>query len=153
MTKTKIREIENLFSAISDTLAEVGLVQTISILKKGGQGVLWKSDLSLAAKSVCEAYDIPSEVLFGKSRKYPRKYAFACWVHMCYVDLNYGLSDLSAYTHMSKSTISKAKQLIENYPSVTTFDKKIHEKLAISRKKLSENLAKSDKSEKTDSNI
>lgn len=135
-TTTKIREIENLFSAISNTLAEVGLVQTISILKKGSQGVLWKSDLSLAAKSVCEAYDIPTEVLFGKSRKYPRRYAFACWVYICYVDLNYGLTDLSGYTHLSMSTISKAKQLIENYPNETTFDKKIHEKLAISRTNL-----------------
>jgi chromosomal replication initiation ATPase DnaA len=130
---TKVREIENLFSAISDTLNEVGLVQTISILKKGSQGILWKSDLSLASKAVCEAYDIASEVLFGKNRKYPRKYAFACWVYICYEDLNYGLSDLSAYTHRSMSTISKAKQLIEDYPQETTFDKKIHEKLARSR--------------------
>jgi hypothetical protein len=142
MTTSKNREIENLFSAISDTLAEVGLVQTISILKKGSQGILWKSDLSLVAKSVCEAYDIPSEVLFGKSRKYPRKYAFACWVYICYVDLNYGLSDLSAYTHASMSTICKAKQLIEDYPNETTFDKKIHEKLSFSRRNLSNLLEK-----------
>lgn len=144
MTTSKNREIENLFSAISDTLAEVGLVQTISILKKGSQGVLWKSDLSVVAKAVCEAYDIPMEVLFGKSRKYPRKYAFACWVYICYVDLNYGLSDLSAYTHASMSTISKAKQLIEDYPNETTFDKKIHEKLAFSRKNLNKQLEKTD---------
>ena len=142
MTKSKNREIENLFSAISDTLAEVGLVQTISILKKGSQGILWKSDLSVVAKAVCEAYDIPSEVLFGKSRKYPRKYAFACWVYICYVDLNYGLSDLSAYTHASMSTISKAKQLIEDYPNETTFDRKIHEKLSFSRRNLSNHLEK-----------
>jgi hypothetical protein len=148
MTTTKIREIENLFSAISDTLSEVGLIQTISILKKGSQGVLWKSDLSLVAKAVCEAYDIPTEVLFGKSRKYPRKYAFACWVYICYVDLNYGLSDLSAYTHSSMSTISKAKQLIEDYPNETTFDKKIHEKLLVSRKNLSKYLEKTDLAEK-----
>jgi hypothetical protein len=148
MTTTKNREIENLFSAISDTLAEVGLVQTISILKKGSQGVLWKSDLSVAAKAVCEAYDIPSEVLFGKSRKYPRKYAFACWVYICYADLNYGLKDLSSYTHSSMSTISKAKQLIEDYPNETTFDKKIHEKLFVSRKNLTKQLEKADTAEK-----
>jgi len=142
MTTSKNREIENLFSAISDTLAEVGLVQTISILKKGSQGVLWKSDLAVAAKAVCEAYDIPTEVLFGKSRKYPRKYAFACWVYISYIDLNYGLSDLSAYTHASMSTISKAKQLIEDYPNETTFDKKIHEKLSFSRTNLNKHLEK-----------
>jgi hypothetical protein len=43
------------------------------------------------------------------------------------------LSDLSGYTHASMSTISKAKSLIEDYPQETTFDKKIHEKLAVSR--------------------
>ena len=148
MTTSKNREIENLFSAISDTLAEVGLVQTISILKKGSQGVLWRSDLAVAAKAVCETYDIPTEVLFGKSRKYPRKYAFASWVFICYVDLNYGLSDLSAYTHASMSTISKAKQLIEDFPNETTFDKKIQEKLAYSRKNLAKYLERPDLAEK-----
>jgi hypothetical protein len=40
------------------------------------------------------------------------------------------------------STISKAKQLIEDYPNETTFDKKIHEKLSYSRKNLSKYLEK-----------
>ena len=42
---------------------------------------------------------------------------------------------LSAYLHCSMSTISKAKNLMEDYPNDSAFNQKIHEKLAQSREK------------------
>jgi hypothetical protein len=132
------RQIENLFSVLSDTLNDVGVLKTISILKKGRNNSLDESDLIIAAQAVADSFSIPVTALFGKSRKYPRKYAFAIWVYMCYIDLKYTLADISGYKHCSQSTISKAKQLMENYPKDSAFNQKIHEKLAQSRERFQE---------------
>lgn len=129
------RQIENLFSVLSDSLNDLGVLQTINILRKGKNGNLHESEIHMVAVSVAETFTIPISVLFGKSRKYPRKYAFAIWVYICYVDLNFTLMDLSAYLHCSMSTISKAKNLMEDYPHDSAFNQKIHEKMALSREK------------------
>lgn len=129
------RQIQNLFSVLSDSLNDLGVLQTINILRKGRKININESEIHLVAISVSETFSIPIAVLFGKSRKYPRKYAFAIWVYICYIDLNFTLMDLSAYLHCSMSTISKAKNLMEDYPNDSAFNQKIHEKLAQSREK------------------
>ena len=123
------RHIQNLFSVLSDALNDIGVIATINVLRKGRNGSLDESDIHLTAKAVCECFGIPMNVLFGKSRKYPRKYAFAIWVYLSYTKLNYTLPDLVNYTHKSLSTISKAKGSIDNRKNVTAFEKKINEKL------------------------
>lgn len=135
------RQIQNLFSVLSDSLNDVGVIQTINILTKGRKQSLNESDIHLTAQAVCESFAIPITVLFGKSRKYPRKYAFAIWVYICYMDFNYTLNDLSGYLHCSMSTISKAKMLMENYPQDSAFNQKIHEKLAQTRERLKQIMA------------
>lgn len=132
------RQIQNLFSVLSDTLNDVGVLQTINILKKGRNNTSDESDIVLAAQAVADSFSIPIIALFGKSRKYPRKYAFAIWVYICYIDLRYTLADISSYKHCSQSTISKAKQLMEHYPKDSAFNQKIHEKLAQSRERFKE---------------
>lgn len=129
------RQIQNLFSVLSDSLNDIGVLQTINILKKGRKDNLQDSVIHLVALSVSESFSIPISALFGKSRKYPRKYAFAIWVYICYTDLNFTLMDLSGYLHCSLSTISKAKIFMETYPNESAFNQKIHEKLAQSREK------------------
>ena len=129
------RQIQNLFSVLSDSLNDLGVLQTINILRKGRKININESEIHLVAISVSETFSIPIAVLFGKSRKYPRKYAFAIWVYICYIDLNFTLMDLSAYLNCSMSTISKAKNLMEDYPNDSAFNQKIHEKLAQSREK------------------
>lgn len=136
--KNSLRSIENLFGAISSSIREIGIQNTIHLLEKGQSHNVWKSDLSLAAQSVCEVFDISTVILFGNSRKYPRKYAFACWVWLCYYDRNYSVIDLQGYAKTSVSTISKAKQFIDNFPNDTAFEKKIHQKLEQSKTKLKE---------------
>lgn len=134
-TQQTHRQIQNLFSVLSDSLNDIGVLRTINILKKGRNDNLQESEIHLVAISVSETFSIPIPVLFGKSRKYPRKYAFAIWVYICYTDLNFTLMDLSTYLHCSLSTISKAKIFMEKYPNDSAFDQKIHEKLAQSRDK------------------
>jgi hypothetical protein len=136
--KNSLRSIENLFGAISSSVKEIGIQNTIHLLEKGQAQNIWKSDLSLAAQAICSAFDISTIILFGKSRKYPRKYAFACWVWLCYYDLNYSIIDLQGYAKTSTSTISKAKQFIDNFGNDTTFEKKIHQKLDQAKIKLKE---------------
>ena len=129
----KVRKIENkpiekLFSALSDTLNEIGYMRTIHLLRKGQENI-WNSDLKVATDSVCEAFSITPYVLFGTSRKYPRKYAFALLVYISFNELNYTLPDLMNYTHKSLSTIVKSKRLVDNFNLENAFDKKIMDKL------------------------
>lgn len=126
--KIENKPIEKLFSALSDTLNEIGYMRTIHLLRKGQENI-WNSDLKSATDAVCESFSITPDVLFGTSRKYPRKYAFAIWVYLSFHELNYTLPDLMNYTHKSLSTISKAKQVVDTFDSENAFDRKIIEKL------------------------
>jgi len=126
--KIETKPIEQLFSALSETLNEIGYMRTVHLLRKGQENV-WNSDLKLATDAVCKVFNISPDVVFGKSRKYPRKYAFAIWVYLSYTKLNYTLPDLVNYTHKSLSTISKAKGTIDNRRNTTAFEKKINDKL------------------------
>ena len=96
---------------------------------------LQESEIHLVSIAVADTFSIPISALFGKSRKYPRKYAFAIWIYICHMDLKFTLTDLSAYLHCHMSTISKAKMLMEKLANDSAFDQKIHEKLAQSRQK------------------
>ena len=128
--KIENKPIEKLFSALSDTLNEIGYMRTIHLLRKGQENI-WNSDLKVATDAVCEAFSITPDVLFGTSRKYPRKYAFALWVYISFNQLNYTLPDLMNYTHKSLSTIVKSKRLVDNFNLENAFDKKIMEKLTL----------------------
>lgn len=129
------RQIQNLFSVLSDALMDLGLLKTIDILRKGKKHNLQESEIHLVSIAVSDTFSIPISALFGKSRKYPRKYAFAIWIYICHMDLKFTLTDLSAYLHCHMSTISKAKMLMEKLANDSAFDQKIHEKLAQSRQK------------------
>jgi len=126
--KIENKPIEKLFSALSDTLNEIGYMRTIHLLRKGQENI-WNSDIKIATDAVCTVFSITPDVLFGNSRKYPRKYAFAIWVYISFNHLNYTLPDLMNYTHKSLSTISKAKQVIDNLDEQSAFDRKIEDKL------------------------
>jgi chromosomal replication initiation ATPase DnaA len=114
---------------------DLGLLKTIDILRKGKKHNLQESEIHLVSIAVADTFSIPISALFGKSRKYPRKYAFAIWIYICHMDLKFTLTDLSAYLHCHMSTISKAKMLMEKLANDSAFDQKIHEKLAQSRQK------------------
>ena len=129
------RQIQNLFSVLSDALMDLGLLKTIDILRKGKKHNLQESEIHLVSIAVADTFSIPISALFGKSRKYPRKYAFAIWIYICHMDLKFTLTDLSAYLHCHMSTISKAKMLMEKLANDSAFDQKILEKLAQSRQK------------------
>ena len=129
------RQIQNLFSVLSDALMDLGLLKTIDILRKGKKHNLQESEIHLVSIAVADTFSIPISALFGKSRKYPRKYAFAIWIYICHMDLKFTLTDLSAYLHCHMSTISKAKMLMEKLANDSAFDQKIHEKMAQSRQK------------------
>ena len=129
------RQIQNLFSVLSDALMDLGVLRTINILQLGRKGRLNESEIHLVSIAVADTFSIPISALFGKSRKYPRKYAFAIWIYICHMDLKFTLTDLSAYLHCSTSTLSKAKVFMDNYPNESAFDQKIHEKLAQSRER------------------
>ena len=129
------RQIQNLFSVLSDALMDLGLLKTIDILRKGKKHNLQESEIHLVSIAVADTFSIPISALFGKSRKYPRKYAFAIWIYICHMDLKFTLTDLSAYLHCHMSTVSKAKMLMEKLANDSAFDQKIHEKLAQSRQK------------------
>lgn len=126
--KIENKPIEQLFSALSESLNEIGYMRTINLLKKGQENI-WDSHINVATDAVCEVFNISPSILFGKSRKYPRKYAFAIWVYLSYTKLNYTLPDLVKFTNKSLSTVSKAKAIIDNRKNTTAFDKKINDKL------------------------
>jgi chromosomal replication initiation ATPase DnaA len=117
---------------------DLGLLKTIDILRKGKKQNLHESEIHLVSISVADTFSIPIAALFGKSRKYPRKYAFAIWIYICHEDLKFTLTDLSAYLHCHMSTISKAKTLMEKLENDSAFNQKIHEKLAQSREKFNQ---------------
>lgn len=126
--KIENKPIEQLFSALSESLNQIGYMRTIHLLKKGQENI-WDSDINVATDAVCSVFNISPNILFGKSRKYPRKYAFAIWVYLSYTKLNYTLPDIVNYTNKSLSTVSKAKGIIDNRKNITAFEKKINDKL------------------------
>jgi len=133
------KTLENLLSALSDTLNELGAVQTLQLLREG-RGGFQKTDITTCADCVANVFEMPPNTLFSKSKKYPRKYAFAIWVYICYNDLKYSLPDLAAHSRRSVSAISKSKKLIDEHPNVTPFDKMIYDKLSIAQIKTKETL-------------
>jgi len=129
--KTDNKVISQLLDALKKSIHEVGLNETIYILENKKQTIELKSkEIRLAIESVCEVFGIEDYELFSEKKKYPRKYAFAIWVHLCINVLKYSYHDLTIISDRAKITFQKAKHFIDNYPNETHFDKKmVHEKL------------------------
>ena len=93
------------------------------------------------AIAVVKTFDISlDELLRGKNRKYPYKYAYGIFVFLCYTELGYKLPHLSILLDKHKSNISRAKTNIEKILTDTenNFNKKIITKLDLCREALKE---------------
>ena len=53
------RQIQALFSVLSDSLNNIGVIQTINIINKGRKSTLMQSDIHLTAQAVSECFAIP----------------------------------------------------------------------------------------------
>lgn len=135
MTTTKAKQESNhqiakLFDCFKESVMELGIANTILYLENRNKNVfLDTSDVRIVTESVCEAFNIPEWVLFSNAKKYPRKYAFALWVSLCIVELNFSFKQVQLITGRARITIYKAKNFIDNYPNDSVFDNKIHEKI------------------------
>jgi len=124
------QQIAKLFDCLKESVVELGLSNTILHLEnRNKNSFLDTSDVRIVTDSVCEAFNIPEWVLFSNAKKYPRKYAFALWVSLCIVELNFSYKHVQLITGRARITIYKAKHFIDNYPNESVFDNKIHEKI------------------------
>lgn len=133
------QQIAKLFDCLKESVTEIGLSNTILHLENRNKNLfLDTTDVRLVTESVCEAFNIPEWVLFSNAKKYPRKYAFALWVSLCLVELNFSYKHIQLLTNRARITIYKAKQFIDNYPNESVFEKKIHEKIEKTKQILTE---------------
>jgi hypothetical protein len=133
------QQIVKLLHSLSDSITELGLTNTILHLENRNKNLfLETTDVRVVTESVCEAFNIPEWVLFSNAKKYPRKYAFALWVSLCLIELKYSYKHIQLVTGRARITIYKAKQFIENYPNESVFEKKIHEKIELTKQILTE---------------
>ena len=133
------QQIVKLLHSLSDSITELGLTNTILHLENRNKNLfLETTDVRVVTESVCEAFNIPEWVLFSNAKKYPRKYAFALWVSLCLIELKYSYKHIQLVTGRARITIYKAKQIIENYPNESVFEKKIHEKIELTKQILTE---------------
>lgn len=133
------QQIVKLLHSLSDSIMELGLTNTILHLENRNKNLfLETTDVRVVTESVCEAFNIPEWVLFSNAKKYPRKYAFALWVSLCLIELKYSYKHIQLVTGRARITIYKAKQFIENYPNESVFEKKIHEKIELTKQILTE---------------
>lgn len=133
------QQIVKLLHSLSDSITELGLTNTILHLENRNKNLfLETTDVRVVTESVCEAFNIPDWVLFSNAKKYPRKYAFALWVSLCLIELKYSYKHIQLVTGRARITIYKAKQFIENYPNESVFEKKIHEKIELTKQILTE---------------
>lgn len=132
--------IMHLFNIVGETVNEIGVQQTINVLKIGKNGDVWRVNLDLAAKAVCDSYCIQHIELFGNTRKYPKKYAFASWVYISHKDLKYTLDEIKTYCGKGKSSLWKNVAFMEKCAEMTKskLDRLIAEKFSESRVKIKE---------------
>lgn len=136
-------QVVKLFDSLKKSIEEYGLHNTILLLneKKIDKSILKiRDEMKYATESVCEAFDISEWLLFSNERKYPRKYAFAIWVMLCIDDLKYSYDNIKTLTGKAKVTLYKAKNFIKEYPNESAFDKKIQEKIILSKEILTNKL-------------
>jgi hypothetical protein len=133
------QQIIKLLDSMKETIEELGISNTILHLENRNKNLfLDTTDVRVVTESVCEAFNIPEWVLFSNAKKYPRKYAFALWVSLCLVELNFSFKHVQLITGRARITIYKAKQFIDNYPNESVFEKKIHEKIEKTKQILTE---------------
>lgn len=123
----KNSNILQLLDAVKKSVSEVGFDETILILKYGRPNEVDKN-IRMAIEAVCEAFEIGEFELFNHSRKYPRRYAFIIWVHLCINVLKYKYVNLIPVSKRAKITLQKAKHTIDNFPTDRHFHQKIHDK-------------------------
>lgn len=107
-------DVKRLLNSLSECLDVNGVGGTIRILeRKDVDAINDKVDkhkimLSLQ-KQICQAFKIDNiDELFGVTRGYPRKYAFAAWCHILSRTCEYRLEDMSEFSSKIISTVSKA---------------------------------------------
>lgn len=107
-------DVKRLIKSLSDCLDMNGVPGTIRILERKDMDMMKyavdKQRIMLALqKKICEAFKMDNiDDLFGTTRGYPRKYAFAAWSHICYKTCNYSLGDIMEFSNKIKSIISKS---------------------------------------------
>jgi hypothetical protein len=127
-------QIVSLFDSLKATIVDLGLSNTILHLENRNKNLFMDTtDVRIVTESICEAFNIPEWVLFSNAKKYPRKYAFALWVSLCLIELNYSYKHLQLVTGRARITLYKAKQFIDNYPNDSAFEKKIQEKIELTK--------------------
>lgn len=132
-------QIVKLLESFKDTIVELGVSNTILHLENRSKNLfLETTDVRVVTESVCEAFNIPEWVLFSNAKKYPRKYAFALWVSLCLVELNYSYKHLQLITGRARITLYKAKQFIDSFPNDSTFNKKVHDKIELTKQILND---------------
>jgi len=120
--------VEPLFGALTDSLKKIGYERTLYLLKRG-HDTHENENFNYATNAVCKVFNISSDVLFNRSRKYPRKYAFAIWVYVAYNNLHCTINDIAFYTNRSKLTIIKSKQLAEQFDNNSPFEKQMNQNI------------------------
>jgi len=143
MTKsTTDKSLYRILDALALTIDSIGYVKTLHLLDEGRTfGNNSSSNINKCAIAVVKTFDISlDELLRGKNRKYPYKYAYGIFVYLCYTELGYKLPHLSILLDKHKSNISRAKTNIEKILTETdnNFNKKIIAKLDICKDTLKE---------------
>jgi chromosomal replication initiation ATPase DnaA len=127
-------QIIQLLESFKNTVIELGVTNAITHLENRNKNLLLNSvEAKIITESVCEAFNIPESVLFSNAKKYPRKYAFGLWVSLCLTELKFSYPIIQNLSGKARITIYKAKQFIENYPNQSNFDKKVHDKIALTK--------------------
>jgi len=134
------RQLREFLSVLTSSIDNLGIMQTTQILKKARNSTTINTDLAHATYIVAEIFQLAPDALFGKSRKYPRKYAFAIWAFIASADLNYSLKDTSLYCKASESTLSKNIKFAREFPEKTKFEKDIKLKFNQCRERIKEQI-------------
>jgi hypothetical protein len=116
-----------LLDAVKTSVTEVGFDCTISLLKNGKSNEM-DTNIRMAMEAVCEVFEMREHELFTHSKKYPRRYAFLVWVHLCVNIMKYKYENLMPISNRVKITLQKAKHTIDNFPNERHFHQKIHTK-------------------------
>ena len=135
----QIPQVSKLLESLLESVNEIGVSNTILHLQNRNTNLfLDATDVRLVTESVCEAFNIPDWLLFSNAKKYPRKYAFALWVSLCLVESKFSYKHIQLITGRARITLYKAKQFIESYPNESTFHKKIHDKIELTKEILTQ---------------
>jgi len=136
-----VEQVVMLMDAMKSAVLDLGIQNTLMLLEnRSNNNYMSNNDIRLVNESVCEAFNMPDWNLFSHAKGYPRKYAFAIWAHICFVDFKYSFEDLVIYSGRARVTIYKAKVYIDNLGHESAFERRIQDKLALTKKILQEKL-------------